>query len=300
MPYIDVNNLVGDDYARIALTGPEGSGKTIAALKLARGIVGPTGRIAVLDTENRSSRKLRAYEQFSVDTIEGNYSPAVYVDKIHDAEKSGFDALIVDSLTHAWNGPGGTLSIVDEFTGGDNRKNMNGWRKATPEHNRLVESLVHSKLNLLCTLRVKTEMEEIELPNGKKQWRKVGLMPIQRDGMMYEFDMVMDIDVNHVLTIAKTRAPMFDKQVLFAKQDKDLPTMDRFHRNLSELTALGEQIGEWLRTGIGKSRSDMVIDTIRELAALLGREEEAETLIEAADGDMAVLDEVLTGFSGGA
>jgi len=45
-----------DSFIKLALSGPSGSGKTYSALRLARGLVGPTGKIAVVDTENQSAK----------------------------------------------------------------------------------------------------------------------------------------------------------------------------------------------------------------------------------------------------
>lgn len=292
---MDANLLPGDDFARIGLTGPEGSGKTLTALKIARGIVGPKGRIAVIDTENRSSRKFRAYERFAVQPLDNNFAPAKYVEFIHDAEKEGFDALIIDSLTHAWNAPGGVLDMVDSITGGNKKKNLNAWAKASPEHNRLVQALIHSKLNLLCTLRVKTAMEEVELPDGSRKFKKVGLMPVQRDGMMYEFDIVVDFDVDdHSMNVVKSRIPQLDKQVLFKKRDRSLTVMGQLEKNLQEAEWFGIQVNEWLSTGVGKSRLEMVIESIRVKALGLGQMDEVvEGMIEAAGSDIAVLDQIL-------
>ena len=298
MPFIDVNNLPGDDHARIAIAGPEGSGKTLTGLKIMRGIVGPRGRIAVIDTENRSSRKFRAYEHFFVSPIDDNYAPAVYVAAIREAERGKFDGLVIDSLTHAWNAPGGALDQIDAFTGGDMSKNRNAWRKVTPEHNRLVEALVHSKCNLLCTLRVKTDMEEVVLPDGRKRWQKVGLMPIQRDGMMYEFDMVLDMDVNSVMTVSKSRVPQFNKNVMFEERmergKRPAPTLETLDKHLKEAEWFGAQVAEWLRTGIGKSRAQMVTEAIIERATATDRMDETlAMMLEAAGDDITSLDQIM-------
>jgi energy-coupling factor transporter ATP-binding protein EcfA2 len=287
MPFVDVNELAGDDYARIGIAGPEGSGKTLTALKIARGLVGPEGRIAVIDTENRSSRKFRAYERFLVDVLEGNYAPAKYVEKITEAEKAGVDCLIIDSLSHAWNAPGGVLDMVDAEVSRHGNQ-LNAWRKASPEHNRLVDKLVHCKTNLICTLRVKSEMVVETLPNGRTRVRKVGLQPIQRDGMLYEFDLVIDMDVDHQAVVSKSRCPALDK-VSFGGKDLE--------EGLAAAVAFGQQVREWLRTGQGKTRAQMVADAIRERARAMGKYDDGlEAVIGAAGDDLAVLDQILAGL----
>jgi hypothetical protein len=303
MPFVDVNLLPGDDYARIGICGPEGSGKTLIGLKLARGIVGPQGRIALIDTENRSSRKFRAFERFDVQPIEGNYAPAIYVAAIHEAERLKYDALVVDSLSPAWNAPGGALDTIDSLTKGNKKLNRSAWAKVTPEHNRLVQAIVHAKLNIICTLRVKTDYAEIETPDGRRQWKKIGLAPIQRDGFLYEFDMVIDLDVDHELVFSKSRLPVLDKTKLFTptRETRRMEPLVLLHRNLAVAEQLGGQIAEWLRTGEGKTRAQMVEESIRGRAIDLGRYDETlEAMLEAAGGDLQVLDQILADIGDGA
>lgn len=194
---------------RMGIVAPAGAGKTYTALAIARGLVGPEGRIALIDTEHRSAEKYADLFAFDVDYIADNCAPARYVEKIKDAAKAGYDCLIIDSLTHAWAGPGGALEMVDNAARMAKGNSYVAWRNVTPEHNRLVAAMLSSPMHLIATLRAKTEYV-LETVGGKQVPRKVGMAPIQREGMDYEFDVVADMDHDHALMITKTRCAAVD------------------------------------------------------------------------------------------
>lgn len=184
---------------RLALIGPSGSGKTFSALAIASGL-GST--IAVIDTE-RGSASLYS-DDFVFDTVElTSFHPDRYITAIRAAEEAGYDVLIIDSLSHAWMGRDGVLEFKDK-TGGD----FNAWRKATPLHNKLVDAILDAKLHVIVTMRSKVEyaMEDY-IDNGRKKTKpvKIGMQPVQRDGLDYEFDVTADLDLDNNLHIDKTR-----------------------------------------------------------------------------------------------
>lgn len=190
---------------RFTFDGVAGSGKTYSSLMLARELAGPNGRVGLIDTEHGSASKYA--DKFSFDTsILENFSIDAYTAALADAVKAGFDVLIIDSLSHAWMGKGGALEEVDRVTARSASKNAftSGWRDVTPKHNAFVDAMLSLPCHLICTMRKKSDwiIEEI---NGKKQPRKIGLAPVQRDGMEYEFDVIADLDNDGIITIAKTR-----------------------------------------------------------------------------------------------
>lgn len=194
---------------RLALIGPPGSGKTFTALKVATEM---GGRIAVIDTERGSASKYA--HLFTFDTHEPeDFGPLRYVEYIEAAEKAGYDHIIVDSLSHAWTGKGGALELVDNAA--KRMKSSNSfmaWRDVTPQHNALVDAMLRCRAHLIVTVRVKVEWV-VEDVNGKKVPRKVGLAPVQREGLEYEFDVVGDMD-DSTMTVTKTRCETLNKAVV--------------------------------------------------------------------------------------
>ena len=115
---------------RLALAGPTGSGKTLGALLLAKGI---GGKIAVADTENSSAELYEDVVEFEHANIQPPYTPEKFIDAIQAAEKAGFDTLILDSITHEWSGVGGCLEIVDKLASTTFKGNSWGaWSQVTP------------------------------------------------------------------------------------------------------------------------------------------------------------------------
>lgn len=189
---------------RLGLIGPAGSGKTYTALTVAKYF---GGRVAVIDSEHGSASKYADLFEFDVLELK-SFSPTDYVNAIKVAEQAGYVILIIDSLTHAWSGKNGALELVDKATARLKSGNsFAAWREVTPLHNQMVDAIMASKLHVIATLRSKTEYVMEEDSRGKKVPRKIGMAPIQRDGLEYEFDVVGDMDWGNRLIITKTRCP---------------------------------------------------------------------------------------------
>lgn len=196
--------------ARIGIAGPAGSGKTYSALAIGQCL--GEGRTVLIDTENESSAKYSKEFKFRIIPFpEGDYSPSKYVEAIRYAESLPEDVIVVDSISHAWAGTGGALEMVDTAARKYSGNRFAAWRDVTPEHNKLVSTLLHCKKHLIVTLRSKQEytMDTDEF-TGRATVRKLGMAPIQREGMDYEFDITGDMDMTHHLTISKTRCTALD------------------------------------------------------------------------------------------
>jgi hypothetical protein len=204
---------------RLALIGPAGAGKTYSALSVASHLEGP---VAVIDTERGSASKYSDAFEFDVLELE-SHSPQTYIDAIAAAEEAGYKTLIIDSLSHAWTGKEGALSQVDRLARRSQTGNTFGaWRDVTPMHNNMVEAIVSAKMHIIATMRAKTEyVQEKNEKTGKTTVRKIGLAPVQRDGLEYEFDVVADLDQDNNGIIGKTRCPALAGQV-FPRAGRDL------------------------------------------------------------------------------
>jgi hypothetical protein len=188
---------------RMALMGPSGSGKTYTGLAIAKGL---GERVAVIDTERGSASKYS--DIFNFDVLElDTFSPQKYIEAIYAAQEGGYHVLLIDSLSHAWMGKDGALEQVDKVSARTQSKNnFTAWREVTPLHNALVDAILQSRLHVIVTMRTKTEyvMEKDER-SGKTAPRKIGLAPVQRDGLEYEFDVVADLDLDNQFIVSKTR-----------------------------------------------------------------------------------------------
>ena len=202
---------------RLAITGPAGSGKTYGALTLAQGL---GGRIAMIDTENGSGDLYADMCDYDVETLTAPYSVQKYLSAIHEAESEGYDVLIIDSLSHAWAGEGGLLDEHSNITMKSKSGNSyNAWRMITPMHNKLIEAMLASSCHIIATMRSKTDYAQFQNDRGRTEIRKVGLAPVQRDGMDYEFTVVFDLGMEHTVTVSKDRTGMFDRQMFTITQE---------------------------------------------------------------------------------
>lgn len=215
---------------RLGLIGPAGSGKTYTALRVAAGL---GGRIAVIDTERGSASLYAGERGIEFDVIElTSYAVERFVEAINAAAEAGYSALVIDSLSHAWAGKDGILEFVDKAGKRQGGGNFGAWRDATPRHNALVDAILAAPLHVICTLRSKVEYV-VETVNGRSQVRKVGLQPVQRDGLEYEFTVVGDVTQDHDLVVTKTRAA-FLKDAVIREAGEDL----------------GRQLRAWLEDGV--------------------------------------------------
>ena len=232
---------------KIGMIGASGSGKTLSSLILSYGFLRAEypglsdsdiwEKICIIDTENGSgslyvgnnSGDIRVGQYLTI-PLSPPYSPQRYEEAIDCAESGGIEVLIIDSLSHAWAGEGGLLDIH----GAVSAKTLNSytaWRDVTPQHNRLVDKVLQCNMNVISTLRTKTDYVVEENEKGKKVPRKIGLAPIFRDGLEYEFTTVFEIDQNHNAVVSKDRTGIFDS----------------LHSVLR--SAHGRQLWEWISEG---------------------------------------------------
>ncbi len=198
---------------RLALAGPAGSGKTYTALTLATALADGQS-VALIDTEHGSASKYA--DIFGFDTLQlETFHPNKYIEAIHEAEAAGYAVLVIDSLSHAWSGVGGLLEVVENITKRSNSKNsFNAWGEATPLQNRLIDTIIRSKLHIIATMRSKTEYIIEQNSQGRTAPRKVGMAPVQRADVEYEFDVYADMDIDNTLIVHKSRCPALSGAVI--------------------------------------------------------------------------------------
>lgn len=200
---------------RMALTGPSGSGKTYTALTLAQYL---GKKVCVVDTEGNSASKYANLFDFCTLSLTDCH-PNNFIKAIDAAVAEGFDVIILDSLSHAWNGKNGLLELADR----EKMKLTNqfqAWAKMAPIQNALTNKLLTAPIHILTTLRVKTAYDMQE-ENGKKRPVKIGLAPVQKEGIEYEFDVLAEMTPDNTMIISKTRCPELNGQI-FNKPGKEV------------------------------------------------------------------------------
>src|SRR3990167_1157183 len=172
----------------IALAGSSGSGKTYSALRLARGLAGPTGTIALIDTE--AGRALHYAEQFPFDHLDLRppFSPSVYADAIEAAKD--YNVVIIDSKSHEWSGEGGCQDMHDAEharLGGAESTNILAWREPKLQHKRMMSRLLQCRAHLIFCLRAEEKIKFEKHPQtGKTAIVQAGWQPICEKNFMYE------------------------------------------------------------------------------------------------------------------
>jgi hypothetical protein len=192
---------------RLLLPGPSGSGKTWGGLSIAKGI---GGRTVVIDTEEGSSDMYDHLHEFDVVDLKPPFTPERYVECITACEEAGYDIIVVDSITHEWNGKGGCLELVDEIARAKFKGNTwSAYSEITPRHRAFIDAMLRSKCHIIATARAKTETAQVD-EGGRKRVVKLGMAAETRQGVEFEFDIVLDlVHDGHFATVSKDRTGIF-------------------------------------------------------------------------------------------
>ena len=237
---------------RLGIVGSAGSGKSYSSLLIAKGL---GGKIAVIDTENGSANLYADLCEYDVCTIKAPYTMQKYLEAIKSAEKLGYNTIIIDSLSHAWAGEGGLLEQVDKISQSSQARNSyTAWRSVTPQHNHLIDAMLTSSCHIIATMRTKTDYVMQENEKGKQMPVKVGLAPIQREGMDYEFTVVFDIDAKHNAITSKDRTSLFDNLIFTPSEETGEMLLQWLESGEEEPLITSEQIAEM---------EDLAIDKIK-------------------------------------
>ena len=195
---------------RLGLSGPSGFGKTYSGLLIAKGLVGDWSKIALIDTENGSGELYSDLGDYNVVTLEAPYTPERYIQAIKICEQAGMECIIIDSITHEWDGEGGCLDIQTQLGG-----RYQDWAKVTPRHNAFIQAILTSSSHIITTVRRKQDYEMTEV-NGRKSVQKVGTKEVTREGFEYELTMNLEfVNDKHLAKASKDRTSLFMGQPEF-------------------------------------------------------------------------------------
>jgi len=211
---------------RLAIFGPSGSGKTYTSLRLATGL---GGKVAFIDTERGSASKYA--DRFTFDVLElEDKDITTYCTAIAAAEGAGYGVLIIDSLTHAWHD---LLDEIEKLARAKYKGNTwSAWSEGTPKQRQLVDAILSYNGHIIATMRTKTEWTTTQDSKGKSRPIRVGLAPEQGKGIEYEFDLLMELTVDHIGSVIKDRTGRYQDEVIAEPGEE-----------------LGEELAAWLSDG---------------------------------------------------
>ena len=138
---------------KMGLQGPSGSGKTYSALLIAYGLCQDWSKIAVIDTENHSSELYAHLGQFQVIHFGQPFTPERYIEALKACENKGIEVVVIDSISHEWNGSGGLLEQHGSMAG----NSYTNWAKLTPRHNAFIHYFLQNNQHIICTIRAKQD-----------------------------------------------------------------------------------------------------------------------------------------------
>jgi len=163
----------------IGISGQSGSGKTLTALKIARGMVAHAGEIGFLDTENKRG-SLYADEldaPFLIGDLYPPFSPLRYAEAIKEFQAAGVKVLVIDSISHEWEGEGGCIDIAENTTG-----KVANWKKAKAEHKKFMNALLQADMHIIACIRAR---EQVDFSNPSSP-KSLGVQPICEKNFMFE------------------------------------------------------------------------------------------------------------------
>ena len=215
---------------KLNISGVSGSGKTMGALLLAKGLVGDLSKVVVIDSENSSASLYEHIGEFSTLDLTAPYSPERYNEAINLAVKNGFECVIIDSVSHEWAGSGGVCEINENLANLKYKGNSwSAWNESTPRHQKFIDTILQSNIHVItcCRSKMETVMGE-----GKKV-HKVGMKDIQREGWEYELSVSFQIDRdNHRVIVQKDRTELFKEDGFILSEE------------------IGIQLREWCEKGV--------------------------------------------------
>ncbi len=230
----------------IGLCGPSGGGKTLSALRLATGLAGG-GEIVVIDTERGRAAQYAAPPggppnppesyAFLVGALEPPFTPARYREALEAAYARGPAVVIIDSMSHEWEGPGGILEMVDRIKAERKVNDFAAWAKPKQEHQKLVNTLLQAPCHLVLCMRAKEKRTLVRDTHGRTEVVDAGWAPICEPNLTYE------LTVNMLLGPVGKGVPTFDFD--HGKLPANMKGLFREGERITE--ALGERLAAWCR-----------------------------------------------------
>jgi hypothetical protein len=239
----------------VGLMGPSGGGKTFSALRLATGIQQVAGGdIYMIDTEARRGLHYADRFKFKHVPFEAPFGSDDYLEALRFCVKQGAGVVIVDSMSHEHEGPGGLIDLQDQemrrLAGDDygtwkaDRFNMLAWQKPKAARRRLINGLLQLNANFIFCFRAKETSKPVkkQQDNGRDKTviEPMGFMPIAGDEFVYEMTM------NALLLPGAGGLPTWKSENRGERMMMKLP--EQFRGLMENPRPLDEQMGSALAT----------------------------------------------------
>lgn len=218
----------------IGLYGESGSGKTYSAILLARGLVGPAGKLAMLDTETgRGLIYAKVAGGYDYAELTPPFTPERYVEAIRAAEAAGYEALVIDSASHEWEGLGGILETAEA----SGKQGLVKWAAPKARHKRFVQALLSTRMHLVLCLRAKEKLVQGRNPaTGKEEIVSQGYVSVQDKRFIYE-------------TTVQLRMHGNGKRGTYVVEKCPEDLLGAFPEGAKISTETGKAIAEWVSGG---------------------------------------------------
>lgn len=228
-------------HIKLCVTGASGSGKTMSALRLAKGLVNEapldSGKIAVIDTENNSASLYSDRFAFDALDVHPPFESEKFFNAVIEAQKAGYECVILDSGSHLWEGVLDYKDKLDNTNRGATNSFTN-WRTAGEKFKKAVDAILQARIHVIVCLRSKQEYVIEQNDRGKSAPRRVGMAPVFRDGAEYEFTVILDVSNTNSAVSTKDRTGLF-------------PADRIIHPHITEET--GREIRNWLTSDTAQS-----------------------------------------------
>lgn len=268
---------------RISLSGVPGSGKTYSALLLARGMADSWEKVVLIDTENKRGDLYSDLGDYNIITLEAPFTPERYIEAIDACEQAGMQVIVIDSMSHEWDGKGGLLES-NELTAATRFKGNTwaAWSVSKPRHQRFIERIIQSPCHIIGTMRSKIETIQGE----DKKVKKVGMKDIQKDDTAYEMTITFGIErEGHYAVAEKDNTHIFDSRDPFVISVKDGEAIKEWNLSGAKIpvdySKIKEQIFDQLvRIGRQPKTKEEAEATIKKITKLTLVEKNYETILD--------------------
>lgn len=178
----------------LGVAGISGSGKTHGALLLAWGMANyDSQKVGLICTENRRGRLYSdilvdskgKVHKFKVIDMPPPYSPQRYIEAIKAFADYGVEVIVIDSVSHEWEGQGGCEDIAHAPDSNGRTPKQPRWNEAKREHKSFMNAMLQSPAHIIACLRAR-EKVKLEKRDGKTEYIPQGVLAIQEKNFTFE------------------------------------------------------------------------------------------------------------------